>query len=69
MVWKGSLMLGKLVRFKTPNGMRQGRVAEQYVLHGRTRYKVQTEFGEVFVYADETEAGSSDEVNRQRKLP
>jgi hypothetical protein len=62
-------MVGKVVRFKTPNGaMREGRVAEQYVLHGRTRYKVQTEFGEVFVYADETEAGS-DELNKQRKAP
>ena len=49
-------MLGKVVRFKTRTGaVRQGRVTEQYVLHGRLRYTVQTECGEVFIYADETE--------------
>jgi hypothetical protein len=49
-------MQGKMVRFKTrTSAVRQGRVVEQYVLHGRTRYTVQTEYGEVFIYADETE--------------
>jgi hypothetical protein len=38
----------KVVRFKTPGGViRQSRVKEQHVLHGRVRYTVQTEFGEV----------------------
>lgn len=49
--------------------MRQGRVTEQYVLHGRTRYKVQTDCGEIFVYADETEAASAEETKRQQKGP
>lgn len=49
-------MLGKMVRFKTLTGaVRQGRVTEQYYLHGRLRYTVQTEYGEVFIYADEAE--------------
>jgi hypothetical protein len=62
-------MLGKVVRFRTSSGtMRQGRVTEQYVLHGRTRYKVQTDCGEIFVYADETEA-DSEETKRQQKGP
>jgi hypothetical protein len=62
-------MLGKVVRFKTSSGtMRQGRITEQYVLHGRTRYKVQTDCGEVFVYSDEIEA-SSDETKRPPKAP
>ena len=49
-------MQAKIVRFTTPTGVvRQGRVTEQYFLHGRMRYSVETEFGDVFVYADETE--------------
>jgi hypothetical protein len=48
--------MGKIVRFKTRTGaVRQGRVTEQYMLHGRLRYTVQTEYGEVFIYADEAE--------------
>lgn len=63
-------MLGKVVRFRTSSGtMWQGRVTEQYVLHGRTRYKVQTDCGEIFVYADETEAASAEETKRQQKGP
>jgi len=49
-------MQAKIVRFTTRTGVvRQGRVTEQYFLHGRLRYTVETEFGDVFVYADETE--------------
>jgi hypothetical protein len=49
-------MQGKTVRFRTQAGVtRQGRVTEQYFLHGRLRYTVQTEYGDVFIYADETE--------------
>lgn len=49
-------MQHKVVRFKTQAGaVRQGRVTEQYYLHGRLRYTVQTEYGDVFIYADETE--------------
>ena len=49
-------MLGKMVRFKTRTGsVRQGRVTEEYTLHGRMRYTVQTEYGEVFIYAEEAE--------------
>jgi hypothetical protein len=49
-------MLGKMVRFKTRTGsVRQGRVTEEYKLHGRMRYTVQTEYGEIFIYADEAE--------------
>jgi len=49
-------MQAKIVRFTTRTGVvRQGRVTEQYLLHGRLRYTVETEFGDVFVYADETE--------------
>jgi hypothetical protein len=63
-------MVGKLVRFKTRTGVvRQGRVKEQYVLHGRMRYTVQTEFGEVFIYADEAEDVSSHASKPQQKGP
>jgi hypothetical protein len=49
-------MQAKIVRFTTRTGVvRQGRVTEEYLLHGRLRYTVETEFGDVFVYADETE--------------
>lgn len=60
-------MLGKMVRFKTRTGaVRQGRVTEQYVLHGRLRYTVQTEYGEVFIYADETEEAPQPAKSPQR---
>jgi hypothetical protein len=60
----------KIVRFKTPAGMREGRVIDEYVLHGRTRYTVQTEFGEVYVYAEDTEnVTPSQPVGRHRQKP
>jgi hypothetical protein len=63
-------MIGKMVRFKTPGGaMQQGRVMEQYVLHGRTRYKVETEFGEVFFYADEIEEFSAETTSGTKRAP
>lgn len=64
-------MLGKMVRFKTRTGaIRQGRVTEQYVLHGRMRYTVQTEYGDVFIYADEAEEVSpSQPAKPQPKHP
>lgn len=49
-------MQAKIVRFTTQTGVvRQGRVTEEYLLHGRLRYTVTTEFGDVFVWANETE--------------
>lgn len=64
------MVLAKIVRFKTPAGViREGRVTDEYVLHGRTRYTVQTEYGEVYVYADETECVSSPSMARQRHKP
>ena len=59
----------KIVRFKTPAGVREGQVIDEYVLHGRTRYTVRTEFGEVYVYAEDTEIVSSPPVIRQRHKP
>lgn len=60
----------KIVRFKTPAGMREGRVIDEYVLHGRTRYTVQTEFGEVYVYAEDTEDVTSQQpASRHRQKP
>ena len=62
-------MTAKIVRFKTPTGVtREGRVVDEYQLHGRTRYTVQTEFGEIYVYADDTEAVPP-QMNRQRQKP
>lgn len=49
-------MQAKIVRFTTPTGVvRQGRVTEEYLLHGRLRYTVETEFGDIFVWADQTD--------------
>ena len=49
-------MQAKIVRFTTPTGVvRQGRVTEEYLLHGRLRFTVETEFGDIFVWADQTE--------------
>ena len=49
-------MLGKIVRFKTRTGLiREGRVKEQYVLHGRKRYALETEFGNVYIDAEQVE--------------
>ena len=63
-------MLGKMVRFKTRTGaVRQGRVTEQYVLHGRMRYIVQTEYGDVFIYADETEEVSPSQPAKSQPKP
>lgn len=63
-------MLGKMVRFKTRTGaVRQGRVTEQYVLHGRMRYTVQTEYGDVFIYADETEEVSPPQPAKPQQKP
>ena len=59
----------KIVRFKTPAGMREGRVIDEYALHGRTRYTVQTEFGEVYVYAEDTENVTPQPVSRPRQKP
>lgn len=62
-------MTAKIVRFKTPAGViREGRVLDEYLLHGRMRYTVQTEFGEVYVYADDTEAVPP-QTNKQRQKP
>jgi hypothetical protein len=64
-------MLGKMVRFKTITGaVRQGRVTEQYVLHGRLRYGVHTEYGDIFIYADEVEEVSPQHGGKpQQKSP
>jgi hypothetical protein len=63
-------MLGKMVRFKTRTGaVRQGRVMEQYRLHGRMRYTVQTEYGEVFIYADEAEELPPHEARPPQQKP
>jgi ribosomal protein L35AE/L33A len=67
---RASRMLGKVVRFKTPSGaIRQGRVKEEHVLHGRVRYTVQTDFGEVFLYADQTEDLLPPGKGQQKKTP
>ena len=63
-------MQAKIVRFTTPTGVvRQGRVTEQYYLHGRMRYSVETEFGDIFVYADETEEVTTPLAKSPPKAP